>query len=81
MKRIYMNDIEGMYIDMLDDVEDEVNICGYKYTPSSTLLGVDPIVYHEGFRDYIDGLLTDEIIFEHSDGNYYDESPGIDDND
>jgi len=81
MRQIHENELDDRYRGYLDDIFDEVNICGYIYTPSDVLFNVDHIAYIQGLHNYIDGLLTDEVIFKHSDGNYYDESPGIDDND
>jgi hypothetical protein len=66
-------DLESMYNEMLDDCYEMIDICGYKYLPSTTLKTVDPIAYRCGFVDYLDSLVTDEIIFEHEDGSYHDE--------
>lgn len=66
-------DLESMYNEMLDDCYDMIDICGCKYLPSRTFKTVDPIAYRCGFVDYLDSLLTDEIIFEHTDGSYHDE--------
>jgi hypothetical protein len=35
------------------------------------LKSVDPTAYRCGLADYIDFLLEDRIIFEHSDGTYH----------
>lgn len=59
-------ELEQMYRDALDDNGD-VTIAGMAYSVSHALERVDPIAYRCGFNDYVDSLLADRVIAEHSD--------------
>lgn len=69
-------DLETMFEDMLNECHDNIKIGSLEYLPSLVLKHVDPVAYRCGLADYIDSLLTDEIIFEHADGTYHDEPEG-----
>jgi len=51
------------YDEMLDSY-DEVDVCGYKYSPSHALKQIDPIAYRVGFSDYLSSLEEDGIQVE-----------------
>ncbi len=57
-------DIESMYVNMLDECNDEVRIGTLTYSPSYVLSSVDPIAYRIGLSEYVDSLIDDETIFE-----------------
>ena len=60
----YMPEYEATaaYDDMLDEVYEDVQIAGYSYSTSNALKEVDPIAYHTGMSDWLDGegITTDE---------------------
>ena len=66
-------DLEQMYDEMLNDCYEEVNICGMTYEPADCLRHMDPTAYRCGLADYLDSLVKDEVVFEHVDGELYDE--------
>lgn len=53
----HMND--DAYDEMLDECYDEIEICGYKYSPSVALYRVDKVAYNCGRNDYYDNLASD----------------------
>jgi hypothetical protein len=53
-----------MYDDMLDDCNEEVQVCGMSYNPSRVLKEVDPIAYNCGFSDFCDSLLDNHQLVE-----------------
>lgn len=67
-------DLELMHDEMLDECTDQIQIGNLTYDPSDVLKSTDPVAYRCSVNEYIDCMVTDEIIFEHSDGNYYDEA-------
>ena len=73
MKKYDEIDLKEMFNEMLDECDEPINICGMTYLVSDTLETMDPVAYKCMLNDYVDGLLQDEIIFEHADGEYYDE--------
>lgn len=50
---------EEAYDEMLDECNEEVNICGMTYSPSECLKRVDPIAYRCGLSDWADGERSD----------------------
>jgi hypothetical protein len=52
------------YDQMLDECFPEVEICGYKWNPSTALKRIDEIAYNCGFSDYISSLESDGIKVE-----------------
>ena len=50
---------EETYDDMLDECYEEVNVCGFTYSPSVALARLDPIAYRCGLSDYHNSLLSD----------------------
>ena len=44
------------YESMLDDCNPEVNVCGYRYSPSHALKELDETAYRCGLNDYVDSL-------------------------
>lgn len=77
MNQLTEQDLHEMYSDMLD-CEGPVEICGLTLNPSKILKEMDPIAYLTGFNDWLDSEL-DNLVYEHSDGNYYDEPEDEDD--
>lgn len=73
MKQYSERDLERMYDDMLDEVYPDCQIAGLTYSTSHALKELDPTAYRCGFNDWLDGELG-ESIFEHADGEYYDEA-------
>ena len=65
--------LEEMFNEYLDEVYGSIIVAGYTYQTSDVLKDVDPIAYNEAFRDWLDVELTDENLFEHSDGTIHDE--------
>lgn len=63
-------DLKEMYDDMLDDCYQPITICGLEYSPSIALYRVDETAYRCGLNDFIDGLVSDEILVEGDDGFY-----------
>ena len=52
------------YDQMLDECYPEVEICGYKWDPSTALKRIDEIAYNCGFSDYVSSLESDGIRVE-----------------
>lgn len=50
---------EEYYDRMLDECYDEIEICGYSYSPSIALYRVDEVAYRCGMNDYYDSLASD----------------------
>ena len=46
--------LEEEYDDFLDEIYEEINICGHTYSPSISLYRVDEVAYHQGFLEYLD---------------------------
>lgn len=65
--------LDKMFCEYLDEVYDDIDICGCRYQPSRTLREVDPVAYRCGFSNWLDSQLTDGLLFEHSDGSIHDE--------
>lgn len=57
------------YRDFLDDVHQEVEICGHKYQASYAFERTDPIAFMVGFSDYLSWIdeMTEDM--EAKDGN------------
>ena len=68
MKLLTDKELEDMYDNMLDECFEPIKICGLEYSPSIALYKVDEIAYRCGLNDYIDGLVSDEILVEGDDG-------------
>ena len=66
---------ERTYDDMLDDCYEDVNVCGYTYSPSVALERLDPIAYRCGLSDYHNSLLSDieEVEIDDEDEEESDE--------
>ena len=79
MTQLFDRDLESMFDDCLD-CNEMIKFGCLEYLPSEVLKRVDPVAYREELLCYIDSMLTDEIIFEQSDGSYHDE-PEDDEND
>lgn len=59
---------EEAYDEMLDECNEEVNICGMTYSPSECLKRVDPIAYRCGLSDWADSERSDILYtIEHMD--------------
>lgn len=56
--------LEAEYRDMLDEVYETVNICGYTYDAGYALKQLDPIAYRCGYVDWLDSELQDERLYE-----------------
>lgn len=69
--RVFEHDLMEEYEEMLNDSFDTVHVCGYNYNPGHALRILDEVVFREGFKEYIDGLVEDESLFESEEGNYY----------
>lgn len=65
--------LDKMFCEYLDEVYEDIDICGYKYQPSRTLREVDPVCYHEEYANWLNFQFEDELLFEHSDGTIHDE--------
>lgn len=59
--------------ELLNDIHETVDICGYKYASGTALRRLDPIAFACGCDAWIDDRLTDGELFYHSDGEIYDE--------
>ena len=69
-EEVSVYELTEIYNEMLDDCYEPIDICGFKYSPSMSLNLVDVTAYQCGFNDYIDSLLSDDILVE-IDGKYY----------
>jgi hypothetical protein len=47
---------ESDYVDVLDEIYGEVEICGMKYSSGRALLELDPVAFRCGKVEYEDGL-------------------------
>jgi len=59
------HEIEDMYSNILDECNEEVNICGMTYTPSYALKQIDPTAFRCGCADYSSDDFTEY------EGEYY----------
>lgn len=71
MKALTDNDLDKRFADFLDDVHEEVKVCGYSYPVSRLLKAVDPIAYHQEYLAWLDYEVSERIILE-VDGKYFD---------
>lgn len=51
---------EERYEQMIDDCHEEVEVCGYNYSPSYVLKSVDPTAFRCGFSDYCSQLESED---------------------
>ena len=51
---------EEEYDEMLNEIYEEVNICGYKYEPSHALKLIDEIAYDTGFNEWQSECITEK---------------------
>lgn len=56
---IMENCSENYYDEMLDEVYEEIEICGYSYSASIALYRVDPTAYYCGKSDWEDSMASD----------------------
>lgn len=66
-------DLEKRYDDFLTEVFGDVKICGHAYDSANALKEIDPTAYRCSFADWLDSEVSDERLFIHADGEYYDE--------
>lgn len=57
--------------DFLNESYGYVSVAGLHYQTSRAFKMIDPIAYEEDFKNWVDSLLKDELLFE-KDGLYYD---------
>ena len=72
MNQLTDHDLHETFDDCMNDCEEQVKVCGLTMDPADVLKTMDPVAYRCYFNDWLDGEL-DDTIFEHADGNYYDE--------
>jgi hypothetical protein len=72
------HELHMMYDDFLDEVYGTVKIAGLDYETSTALKNADEVAYRCGFSDWLDSEQQADNIFEHSDGEYYDEEEHFD---
>lgn len=77
------NDEEG-YIETLNDIYGDIQVCGLEYPAADVLRAVDPIAYDCGFADYQEVYYTiespDTDTFDNEEYESIDEATGaIDD--
>jgi hypothetical protein len=65
-------DLEEMFDEALDECREPVKLGCLSYDVSIVLKRVDPIAYRQDFLHYLDLLMADRIVFEHTDGSYHD---------
>jgi len=65
-------DLETMFDEMLDECHPTITIGSLYYNVSDVLKSVDPVAYRQEFLNYLDCLIGDRIVFEHTDGSYHD---------
>jgi len=61
---------EEVYLDMLNECHEPINVCGHEYQAGDTLRSVDPIAFRCGHADYISAMLEDSWVGVA--GEYYD---------
>lgn len=52
---------DDAYDEMLDECYENIDICGYSYSPSVALSRVDEVAYNCGRNDYYDSLRPDIV--------------------
>ena len=67
-------ELHEQFDEMLNDCEEPVKCCGMEFEPADVLKTMDPIAYKCSFNDWLSSAIEDEIFFEHSDGEIYDEA-------
>jgi len=73
MTEINYTELCSRFDDLFNDCNPDIEFGCLIYLPSLVLKKVDPIAYREEVLCFIDQLLTDGKIYEHSDGTYHDE--------
>ncbi len=73
MRQYKEYELEDMFNDFLNECYGTVKIAGYEYDTASVLKEIDEIAYREGFNNWLDSEKEEENLFEHSDGEIYDE--------
>jgi len=53
---------EKLFDEYLDEVNNEVKICGFNYQPSDVFKNTDPIGYRSYFMDWIDSEVVEGFI-------------------
>jgi hypothetical protein len=73
MTQLTDRDLEERFNEFLDEVNPTVIICGLEYEPSDVLKSTDPVGYRVLMSNWLDEEISQDVIFEHSDGSYHDE--------
>lgn len=73
----YRLEVIERYDQMLDECNDEVEICGMTYAPSRALYNVDPIAYRCGLNDWLSFLESDGAYC--SEKELFSDEDGFDD--
>ena len=53
-------DFYDAYDDILDEVYETAQICGYEYSPAEALKAVDTIAYRCGYNDWLNSKIYDD---------------------
>ena len=77
MKQYTHNDLDEMFGDYLRDSCEQdcgasVVIFGIEFDPADVVRKMDPVAYRYFYYDWLDDVIQDGYIFEHSDGTYWD---------
>ncbi len=54
-------DFYEIYDNVLDEVWETSQICGYEYSPAEALKAVDPIAYQCGYNDWINSEIYNDL--------------------
>lgn len=57
-------DTYDAYCDALDDIHDDIDICGYIYAPSDVFRCVDPTAYRTERLNYLSEMRKNKIYYE-----------------
>ncbi len=57
-------DFYEVYEDILDEIWETAQICGYEYSPAQALKAVDPIAYRCGYNDWINNKVYNDLSYQ-----------------
>ena len=63
-------DTDKWFLDRLNEVYGEIDVCGYKHHAGNLLKEIDPTAFRCGMNDCLDGDCQDGILIE-IDGEFY----------
>ena len=64
-------DLHERFEDFLDEVHEDIKVCGYTYSPSQALKDLDPIAFDQEYSYWLSNEVDGGYIMYDSQGNHY----------